>query len=167
MAGDNLSRRAGEIRSIARESRWFASPGSRVIDPAHCWLGGILLVGLFAWATMNRPCPRSRSEGLVPGRAPVCFIMLTLQILDQDQVFFHSLDRASTLLGSDERADVRLSGEGVVPQHARIECVGEQSRLVAVDGEIVRNGKVCRDVVLALGDRLELGSTVVVIGQSV
>src|SRR5688572_9684231 len=92
--------------------------------------------------------------------------MYTLQILDRGQTFLHPVDAAAVLLGSAEDADVRLHEAGVAAAHARIEPHAQGARLVALAPTRV-NGVDVTAAELALGDRLELGRAVVVVGRSV
>lgn len=92
--------------------------------------------------------------------------MFTLQILDRGQTFLHSLDDGQVLLGSDPTADIVLREAGVLPQHARVERSAAGVRLVAL-GPTRVNGKAVAAVDLALGDRIEIGCSVLVVGRSV
>lgn len=93
--------------------------------------------------------------------------MLTLQILDRDQSFFHALDGRPVVLGSSPGADLRLQAPGIAGRHARIEEAEGVARIVALDGVVVHNGEPRPAAELRLGDRVELGSAVLVVGQSV
>jgi hypothetical protein len=99
--------------------------------------------------------------------------MLTLQILDGGETFFRPLDDHSIVLGSDPSCDVRLSEDGVAPRHARVEPLaganGGGFKIVdlgASEGTVV-NGRLVAQVRLELGDRIELGRAVLVVGQRV
>jgi uncharacterized protein YkwD len=92
--------------------------------------------------------------------------MFTLQILDRGQSFLHPLGAAPVLIGSDAAADLRLEEAGVLPRHARLEPVGERVQLHAL-GEVRVNGRAVEVAELALGDRIEIGRAVVVVGRSV
>jgi hypothetical protein len=92
--------------------------------------------------------------------------MFTLQILDRGQTFLHPLDQRSLLLGSRERADIRLGEEGVAGDHARIDLGPNGPRLTALAPTTV-NGRAVQTVDLALGDRIELGRCVIVVGRTV
>ncbi|HEX5053218.1 MAG TPA: CAP domain-containing protein [Planctomycetota bacterium] len=92
--------------------------------------------------------------------------MFTLQILDRGQTFLHSLDGAPVVLGRAGEADVQLGEAGVQPVHARIEPIDHGVRLVAI-GPVLVNGQAVRATVLALGDRIEIGKAVLVVGRAV
>lgn len=92
--------------------------------------------------------------------------MYTLQILDRGQTFLHPLDDGVILLGSGPTADVVLREADVAPVHARIEAHAGGARLVAVAATRV-NGQVVARADLALGDRIEIGRAVLVVGRSV
>jgi uncharacterized protein YkwD len=92
--------------------------------------------------------------------------MFTLQILDRGQTFLHSLGDGPVLLGSDPAADIVLREAGVLPQHARVERSADGVRLIAL-GPTRVNGEEVAAVDLALGDRIEIGCSVLVVGRSV
>jgi tetratricopeptide (TPR) repeat protein len=92
--------------------------------------------------------------------------MFTLQILDRGQSFLHSLDASAVVIGSDPGADICLTEAGVRPQHVRLEPLPDGVRLQAI-GDVVVNGRTVRSAELALGDRIEIGKAVVVVGRSV
>ena len=95
---------------------------------------------------------------------------LTLQILDAGETFFQPLEARPFVVGSDADADLRLTEAGVAPHHARIEPDPEGGhRLVDLGSEIGTriNGRDVAQCRLALGDRIEIGASVLVIGQSV
>lgn len=96
--------------------------------------------------------------------------MFTLQILDRGQTFYQPLEGRPLLLGSGETADLRLQEHGVAVAHARIEpgADGRPPQLCAVgDAELRVNGAAVQRAELALGDRIELGCAVLVVGRSV
>ncbi len=92
--------------------------------------------------------------------------MFTLQILDRGQPFLHSLDDSPVVIGSDPAADIRLDEADVLPQHARLEPRADGVRLRAL-GEVKLNGRAVVQAALSLGDRIEIGRAVLVVGQSV
>jgi uncharacterized protein YkwD len=92
--------------------------------------------------------------------------MFTLQILDRGQTFLHPLDDRPLLLGSGDAAGIRLGEEGVAPQHARIERGPEGWQLLALAATRV-NGTAVTRAMLTLGDRIELGRSVIVVGRTV
>lgn len=92
--------------------------------------------------------------------------MFTLQILDRGQSFLHSLDSAPVVIGSDPEADIRLGEAGVQRQHARVEPQGDAVGLRAL-GPVRVNGRAVERVTLALGDRIEIGKAVLVLGRAV
>lgn len=92
--------------------------------------------------------------------------MFTLQILDRGQTFLHPVDRGPLVLGSAPTADITLQEEGVAPAHARIEPTPNGARLLALAPTSV-NGTLVASADLTLGDRLEIGRAVVVVGRTV
>ena len=100
--------------------------------------------------------------------------MLTFQILDGGETFYRTLEGRSLAIGSDPDADIRLTEEGVAPHHARIELVtgkarGDSYKLIDLDTEegTLVNGEPIVQVRLRLGDRIEIGRAVLVLGQRV
>ncbi|MEC7724121.1 MAG: FHA domain-containing protein, partial [Planctomycetota bacterium] len=91
--------------------------------------------------------------------------MFTLQILDAGQTFLHSLDGSSVTFGSDTAADVQLRADRVAPKHARVEVHGERL-LLRADAEVLVNGAAAREADLGLGDRVEIGDAVLVVGRA-
>ncbi|MEC8253655.1 MAG: CAP domain-containing protein [Planctomycetota bacterium] len=91
--------------------------------------------------------------------------MFTLQILDAGQTFLHSLDGSSVTFGSDTAADVQLRADRVAPKHARVEVHGERL-LLRADAEVLVNGAAARAADLGLGDRVEIGDAVLVVGRA-
>ncbi|MEZ6036959.1 MAG: CAP domain-containing protein [Planctomycetota bacterium] len=92
--------------------------------------------------------------------------MYTLQILDGGQTFLHTLgDRAATF-GAAPGSSVQLRGERIDAQHVRFEPIEGGVRLTAI-GEVLVNGERVRQVVLQLGDRIEVGDAVLVVGRTV
>ena len=92
--------------------------------------------------------------------------MFTLQILDGGQSFLHSLDATPVRVGSADAAELRLGEQGVLPQHARLEPRDGGVRLVAL-GPVRVNGKPVETASLQLGDRIEIGRAVLVVGQAI
>jgi len=94
--------------------------------------------------------------------------MYTLQILDAGQTFLHSLGEQSISLGSAEGANVRLRESGVATIHARIDPHPEGIRLTAEpDCEVLVNGSPVTQAELNLGDRVEVGRAVMIVGRTV
>ncbi|MCA8977030.1 MAG: hypothetical protein KDC98_20075 [Planctomycetes bacterium] len=93
--------------------------------------------------------------------------MFTLQILDRGQTFLYSPPPDQpVILGSDERSDLRLAEEGIAARHARLEPAADGLRLVGLEAVRV-NGAQIDSVMLQLGDRIEIGRSVLVVGRSV
>ena len=92
--------------------------------------------------------------------------MYTLQILDAGQTFLHALGARATTFGSGDAVDVRLHERGVEPRHATLEAVGEELRLEA-EHDVVVNGAPVRSATLSLGDRIEIGKAVLIVGRTV
>jgi hypothetical protein len=95
---------------------------------------------------------------------------LSLQILDSGETFLRPLDSRPLVLGSAEDADLRLTEPGIAPRHARIEPVGSEGyRIVDLgsEGGTRVNGRDIAQARLAIGDRVEIGSAVLVVGQQV
>lgn len=92
--------------------------------------------------------------------------MFTLQILDRGQTFLHTIADRPLLLGSAADADVRLAEEGVAPRHATLRMVQGECRLEP-SAPVRVNGVAAGACVLRLGDRIELGGAIVVLGQTV
>lgn len=93
--------------------------------------------------------------------------MQTLQILDGAETFLRPLDGRSVVLGAASAADVQLRADGVVPRHARIDFEAGTPWIAAVDGPVRLNGRAVARAALELGDRVELGAAVLVVGRSV
>ncbi|MCA8943982.1 MAG: FHA domain-containing protein [Planctomycetes bacterium] len=96
-------------------------------------------------------------------------MMLTIQVLDADGTQFRPLEQRPMLLGSGEGVDLRLQESGVSARHARIEPIGDGFKIVDLDSEAgtVVNGEQVAQWRLQLGDRIELGRAVLVVGQQV
>ena len=104
--------------------------------------------------------------------------MLTIQILDGGDTFLRELDATGLTFGASETADVRLSENGVAPLHARIEPVDARDLdrgfkivdLAAADGGdavTLVNDEPVAQWRIRLGDRIELGRAVLVVGKKV
>lgn len=92
--------------------------------------------------------------------------MFTLQILDRGQTFLHTLDGRPVVIGNGPDVDLRLGEAEVVARHARIEMLGEQVRIVAM-AKLLVNGRAVQRADLVLGDRIEIGRAVLVVGRAV
>ncbi len=97
--------------------------------------------------------------------------MFTLQILDQGQTLLFPLPSGKAILGSDEASDIRLGEAGVEPAHVRFDSSSGGVLLTPL-APIKLNGEAIADagdeaVRLELGDRLEVGRAVAVVGRSV
>ena len=92
--------------------------------------------------------------------------MFTLQILDRGQTSLFPLGDRPVLIGSAASADLRLGEDEVVASHARLEPTAGGWRLVA-QAKVLINGRAARAVDLTLGDRIEIGQAVLVVGTSV
>lgn len=98
--------------------------------------------------------------------------MLTLQILDAGETFFHPLDTPVATIGSAAGTDVRLREPGVGGEHARIEAIaGSTGEFKIVDlgcaGGTRVNGELVVQRRLVLGDRIEIAGAVLVVGQRI
>lgn len=94
--------------------------------------------------------------------------MYTLQILDAGQTFLHTLGEQSVSLGTAEGANVRLRESGVAAIHARMDPHPQGVRLTAEpDCVVVINGSPTTQAELQLGDRIELGRAVMIVGRTV
>lgn len=91
--------------------------------------------------------------------------MFTLQILDAGQSFLHSLDGKPVTFGSSDSADVRLHAVGVASQHAELAVQGDRVQLRAT-ADVLVNGAATRQAALGLGDRVEIGEAVFVVGRA-
>lgn len=92
--------------------------------------------------------------------------MYTLQILDGGQTFLHTLDDQALRIGSGEDVGLRLTESGVRPLHATLVPRADGLALQA-HGPVLLNGQGAKAALLVLGDRLELGKAVLVVGRSV
>lgn len=97
--------------------------------------------------------------------------MLTIQILDGGETFYRQLDRHAVTFGASERADVQLREGDVAPLHARIEPIGDGPSagykivdLGSAAGTIVNDEPVLQWR-LELGDRVEIGRALLIVGQ--
>ncbi|MCB9870388.1 MAG: hypothetical protein H6836_07350 [Planctomycetes bacterium] len=95
-------------------------------------------------------------------------MMLTLQILDGGESYLRPLEDGKPLtVGNALDADVRLVDAGTDPLGARIEVAGDRCRMIAQHDPVPVNGVAVREADLTLGDRVELGRAVLVLGQQV
>jgi hypothetical protein len=93
--------------------------------------------------------------------------MFTLQILDRGQTFLFPVGDQPLVLGSHSADDVQIGERGVGARHVRIVPAGPGLRLEA-NGPVAVNGSpVTGAAELALGDRIEFGCAVVVVGRQV
>lgn len=95
---------------------------------------------------------------------------LSLQILDAGETFFHPLGDEPCVIGSAPDAGLRLRDAGIDPAHARIEKdPAGGHRLVDLGSQTGTrvNGRDVLQARLAIGDRIEIGTAVLVVGQQV
>lgn len=95
--------------------------------------------------------------------------MHSLQILDAGETFLRTLDPRPHVLGTAAGADIQLSGEGLRETHARLSPEGGAWRIESLSGEadLLVNGEARTAADLQLGDRVELGTSVLVLGKQV
>jgi hypothetical protein len=93
--------------------------------------------------------------------------MFTLQILDRGQTFLHPLTDRPITLGSAPTDDVVLGEPGIAAAHARVEPHQNGARLVPAAATTVNGQRVDGSHELALGDRIEVGRAVLVVGRAV
>jgi uncharacterized protein YkwD len=94
--------------------------------------------------------------------------MLTLKIYDGEHVFLHHLQSEPVTIGSGPTVDIRLRSEGVLDLHATIEPAGGHGyQLRDEGGGLSCDGKRLAVVRLAIGQRLQIGSAVVIVGKRV
>lgn len=94
--------------------------------------------------------------------------MYTLQILDAGQTFLRTLGDRPVTFGASESVDVKLEERGVAAEHARIRMEDGVARIEAESGaEVLLNGQPVTSAELHLGDRVELGRAVIVVGRTV
>lgn len=94
--------------------------------------------------------------------------MFTLQVLDRGQTFLCPLDRRLFRIGSAPEAELRLAEAGVAPEHARVDVRDDVVVLTALgDAQVTVNGRQVSQSLLELGDRVEIGRAVLVLGRSV
>ncbi len=98
------------------------------------------------------------------GKTPQMFILQVLDGADSRDVHF---DGSRLVFGSAPAANVRLLAQGVAPSHFAVEAIDGVAVLQALDGKALVNGKPKERVVLALGDRVEAGSAVLVVASVV
>ena len=92
--------------------------------------------------------------------------MFTLQILDRGQTFLHALGDRPVLVGSAADVDVQLGEAGVLARHATFTATTEHV-LMQSDVPVVVNGRGVTRAALMLGDRIELGCAIVLVGHTV
>jgi hypothetical protein len=92
--------------------------------------------------------------------------MFTLQILDRGQTLLHPLTGPELWIGSAPGLELQLQEEGVLPRHLRLTVAAAELRLTAA-GPVLLNGNAVRTATLTLGDRLEVGRAVLVVGRTV
>lgn len=93
--------------------------------------------------------------------------MFTLQILDRGQTLLFPLDRRAVQFGSGAGAELVLGEEGVADLHARFVPHGKGVRLEPLAATRVNGQELKGPVELSLGDRIELGRAVLVVGRTV
>ncbi len=93
--------------------------------------------------------------------------MQILQVLDGADPFVRPLDGGPLVLGSAADNGLALASPGVKPRHLRIEFVDGEPWVEALEGKVLVNGRAVHRAALALGDRIEIGSAVIVLAASV
>jgi hypothetical protein len=94
--------------------------------------------------------------------------MFTLQVLDRGQTFLRPLESRPVVIGHAIDADLRLEEAGVAEHHARIDPDDEAPTLLALGTErVLVNGRAVQQCTLQLGDRIEVGRAVLVVGRTV
>ena len=93
--------------------------------------------------------------------------MFTLQILDRGQTLLFPLDRRAVQFGSGASAELVLGEEGVAALHARFVPHEKGVRLEPLAATRVNGQELKGPAELALGDRIELGRAVLVVGRTV
>ena len=94
--------------------------------------------------------------------------MYTLQILDAGQTFLHTIGDQPVSFGAGKEAHVCLREPGIAPVHARLTPHADGIRLTAEQhAEVLVNGAVVQQCELRLGDRVELGRVVMIVGRTV
>jgi uncharacterized protein YkwD len=102
-------------------------------------------------------------------------LKLLLQILDVGETYFRPLEGRTLRIGSAADVEVRLLAAGVEAEHARIDPDGsspegdERYRLVATSTAAPTrvNGEEVAQWRLSIGDRIEVGAAVLVVGKQV
>lgn len=92
--------------------------------------------------------------------------MLTLQVLDRGRTYLFPLSESRIAIGSAPSARLQLAAEGVAPVHATLSVEGDRVRIEA-HAAVLHNGVPCQSTSVELGDRLELGGAVLILGRSV
>src|SRR5688500_12390136 len=95
--------------------------------------------------------------------------MLSLQVSVKDQTFLKPLGIGRFVIGSGPGSDLRIEAEGVEPAHARIEPAGSGYKILDLETRIGTrvNGNLIAQVRLELGDRIEIGPAVILVGDQV
>ena len=99
--------------------------------------------------------------------------MLTFQILDGAESYYRPLEGRALTIGASRRCDIRLQDSGVLDQHARVRVANTGAdttywiEAASEDAVVKVNGEAVRQAELGLGDRIELGRSVLVLGQQV
>jgi Cysteine-rich secretory protein family/Inner membrane component of T3SS, cytoplasmic domain len=95
--------------------------------------------------------------------------MLTFQILDGGETYYRPLDDRPVRIGTGTDADIHLNDPAVAPTHVVVEPCGEQCKLRVVGdaAAVMVNDMAVREADLALGDRITIGESVLVLGTQV
>jgi len=95
--------------------------------------------------------------------------------MDGGESFYRPLEERPLTIGRAPSCDIQLQSDGVLDRHASVTVVGDArggTKTYRIRGEsdsavIKINGEPTREAQLALGDRIELGQAVLVLGQQV
>jgi hypothetical protein len=94
--------------------------------------------------------------------------MFTLQILDSGQPFLLPIGERAVVLGRDQGTDVVLRASGVAARHLRLVPSPGAVRFETIDGaSVLVDGVPMTAGELALGQRIEIGGAVLVVGRSI
>src|SRR5690606_33740644 len=97
--------------------------------------------------------------------------MLSFQILDGGDVFTWDLEGRPLLIGAAPDCDIRLQSPGVAAHHARVEPVRRDGvtayKVVDLGSDVGTrvNGEAIAQVMLAVGDRIEIADATLVLGK--